>query len=101
MKRIIRVDGELAEIIPAYLEHRREELARLPGLLDAGDFDALRGIGHKMRGSGGGYGLDLLTEIGERMENSAKAKDKIALAAQAAELKSFLEDVQVEFVPDK
>jgi HPt (histidine-containing phosphotransfer) domain-containing protein len=101
MKRIIRVDGELAEIIPAYLEHRREDLARLPALMAAEDFDALRGIGHKLRGSGGGYGLDPLTEIGERMENAAKAKDKTALEAQAKELKGFLEDVQVEFVPDK
>jgi len=101
MKRIIRVEGELAEIIPAYLEHRREESARLPALLAAGDFEALRIIGHKMRGSGGGYGLDPLTEIGERMESAAKAKDKTALAAQAAELKGFLEDVQVEFGPDK
>jgi len=101
MKRIIRVDGELAEIIPAYLEHRREELARLPALLDAGDFDALRVIGHKLRGSGGGYGLDPLTEIGERMENAAKAKDKTALEAQTAELKEFLESVVIEFAPDK
>lgn len=101
MKRIIKVDGELAEIVPAYLEHRREELARLPALLEAGDFEALRGIGHKMRGSGGGYGLDLLTEIGERMENAAKAKDKTALAAQAAELAEFLESLEIEYAPDK
>lgn len=101
MKRIIRVDAELAEIIPAYLQHRREELARLPALLQAGSFDEVRVIGHKLRGSGGGYGLDPLTEIGERMENAAKAKDKTALAAQAAELAEFIESVQIEFVPDK
>lgn len=101
MKRIIRVDAELAEILPAYLQHRHEELARLPALLDEGDFEALRIIGHKMRGSGGGYGLDLLTELGERMENSAKAKDKTALAAQAGELREFLESVEIEFAPGK
>ena len=101
MKRIIQVDAELADILPAYLEHSREQLAGLPALLAAGDFDALRVIGHKLRGSGGGYGLDLMTEIGERMENSAKAKDKPALAAQTAELKEFLDNVEVQFVPDK
>jgi HPt (histidine-containing phosphotransfer) domain-containing protein len=101
MKRIIKVDAELAEIIPAYLQNRRDELARLPALLEAGDFDALRVIGHKMRGSGGGYGLDLLTELGERMENSAKAADKGALTAQAAELKEFLDSVEIEFVAGK
>lgn len=101
MKTIIRVDAELAEILPAYLQHRREELARLPALLQAGSFGEVQAIGHKLRGSGGGYGLDLLTEIGGRMENAAKAKDGAALAAQVAELKEFLESVEIEFGPGK
>ncbi len=99
MKRVIKVDADLADIIPDYLRNRRDELALLAGLIAAGDFDALRRIGHKMRGSGGGYGLDQLTELGERMETSAGAGDKAALTAQAAELKEFLDCVEIEFVP--
>lgn len=99
MKKIIKVDADLAGLIPAYLQNRRDDLARIPVLLEAGDLDALRVIGHKMRGSGGGFGLDFLTEVGTRMETSAKAGDKAALAAQAAELKDFLESVEIQFVP--
>jgi HPt (histidine-containing phosphotransfer) domain-containing protein len=101
MKKIIKVDAELADILPAYLKRRREELPRLPALLGAGDFQALAVIGHQLRGSGGGYGLDPLTGIGERMEKSARAKDRAALEAQAAELGAFLDELQLEFVPEK
>jgi HPt (histidine-containing phosphotransfer) domain-containing protein len=99
MKKIIKVDADLAELVPVYLNSRRDELERISALLKAGDMPALQVIGHKMRGSGGGYGLDFLTELGERMENSAKAGDKAALTAQAAELKDFLESVEIEFLP--
>lgn len=99
MKIIIKVDAGLAGLIPGYLQNRRDDLARIPALIIAGDFDALKGIGHKMRGSGGGYGLDLLTEIGRRIETSALAGDKDALTAQAGELKDFLESVEIQYVP--
>ncbi len=99
MKKIIKVDADLAELVPVYLASRREELARVSALLEAGDFDELWGIGHKLHGSGGGFGLDFLTELGERMEKSAKAADKAALAALAAELKDFLDTVEIEYVP--
>jgi len=99
MKKIIKVDADLADLMPVYLKSRREELARIQALLEAGDMDALQVIGHKMHGSGGGYGLDILTDLGARMENSAQAGDKAALAAQAAELKDFLDSVEIEFVP--
>lgn len=95
MKRVIEVDPDLMELIPPYLKSRREELVLIGTLLDAGDFVALWGIVHKLHGSGGGFGLDFLTELGERMENSAKARDKAALRAQAVELEEFLDSVEV------
>lgn len=96
-KTTIVVDGDLAELMPIYLQSRRDELERLPELLKQGDFTQLQGIGHKLRGSGGGFGLDFLTELGKRMEAAGSAADKQALAAQVAELKAFLESLQIEF----
>ncbi len=99
MKNIIKVDADLAALMPVYLRNRREELVRIQALLEAGDMGALQVIGHKMHGSGGGYGLDLLTDLGARMESSAQAGDKAALTAQAAEMKVFLDSVEIQFVP--
>ena len=99
MKIKIKVDEDLRELLPGYLRSRRDELARISALLEAGDFDSLWTIGHKLHGSGGGFGLDFITETGARMEKAAKARDKAALKAQAAELKDFLDSVEIEFVP--
>ncbi len=99
MKKIIKVDADLADLLPGYLQNRRDELAVIAGLLKEGQFKELRSIGHKLHGSGGGVGLDFLTELGRRMEVSAEACDGAALAAQAGELKEFLDSVEIEFVP--
>lgn len=95
----IKVDADLKELVPAYLRARRDELAVISVLLAKEDFAGLKSIGHQLRGSGGGFGLDFLTELGARMESSAAAGDKAALRAQTEELKDFLESLEVEFVP--
>jgi HPt (histidine-containing phosphotransfer) domain-containing protein len=99
MKRVIDVDADLIELIPLYLQNRRDEVPQLNALLDAGDFTSLWGIAHKLHGSGGGFGFDFLTELGVRMEKSAKACDKAGLYAQVAELKDFLDSVEVRSIP--
>lgn len=98
MKTVIEVDADLVELVPLYLQHRRDELSRIDALLGAGDFSALWSIAHNLHGSGGGVGFDFLTELGKRMEISAKDSDKAALSAQTVELKDFLDSVEVRFV---
>lgn len=99
MKKIIKVDEDLKELMPGYLLSRRGDVVRIAELLEAGDFDSLWTIGHKLHGSGGGFGLDFITETGARLEKAAKARDKSALKAEAAGLKDFLDSVEIEFVP--
>ena len=96
-KTTIVVDEELADLLPVYLQNRRDELERLPALLKQGDFTQLQGIGHRLRGSGGGFGLDFLTELGKRMEAAGSSADRQALAEQVSELRAFLESLQIEF----
>lgn len=89
------VDKELADIIPEYLQIRNKELPELQALLAAGDLDEARKIGHKLAGSGGGYGFDRLSEIGARLEAAGLAGDAAAAAVCAAELKDFLGNLEV------
>ncbi len=95
----IKVDADLKDLMPVYLQGRRDELPLIAALLEKGDFAGLKAIGHKLHGSGGGFGLDYLTELGRRMENSAANCEKAALSAQAAELKEFIKNLEIEYVP--
>lgn len=96
-KIIIKVDPELKDIIPNYLQNRRKDLAAMPGLLKDENFEPLRVMGHKLRGSGGGYGLHFLTAFGSRLEAAALNKDRQAVEALTEELGAFLGSLELDF----
>ena len=89
---------ELETLIPRYLARRREEVARLRASLEAGDYEALRLIGHSLKGSGGGFGFWGLTDIGARIEKAALAADAGALESLLAEHADHVERLQVVYV---
>jgi HPt (histidine-containing phosphotransfer) domain-containing protein len=94
---VAKCSKDLAPIIPRYLARRREEIASLRASLDAGDYKALRIIGHSLKGSGGGYGFSALSDIGARIERAALAGDAAALEPLLAEHADYLERLQVVF----
>lgn len=93
----VAVDKDLADVVPTYLEIRNKEIPELQALLAAGNLDEARKIGHKLAGSGGGYGFDRLSEIGRKLEAAGLASDAAAAAACAAELKEYLENLEVTY----
>jgi HPt (histidine-containing phosphotransfer) domain-containing protein len=96
-KIFIRVDSELEDLIPSYLENRRKDIKSIISFLDAGDFEEVRILGHSMKGSGGGYGFDKITQIGARIEEAAKEKNVQAIKNLADELSIFIEQIEVVY----
>ena len=96
-KITVFVEEALQDLIPGYLENRREDLAAIGEALLKGDFEAIRSMGHKMKGSGGGYGFDGITDIGRAMEEAAKMEHAEEINRQTATLKSYLERVDVVY----
>lgn len=48
------VDSDLEDLIPGYLEGRHEDIAAAMRSLEEEDYEALRVLGHTMKGTGGG-----------------------------------------------
>lgn len=93
-KIIVQItDEDIVDIIPGYLENRQKDLETLKQALN--DFETVRSLGHKMKGSGGGYGLDRISEIGKAVEEAAKAQDLDAIRSGIAALQDFLERVEI------
>jgi CheY-like chemotaxis protein len=65
--------GEVEAMRFEYLEACRTGIAKMAGMLEAGDFEGLRVMGHTLKGSGGCFGLTGLTLLGRALEASAKA----------------------------
>ena len=88
-----RADRRLAERVPAYLRNCRESVLTMGDALDRSDFDAVTILGHNLRGSGGGFGFQALTDIGAGLELAAGSADMDASRQWVVDLSAYLDRV--------
>lgn len=93
----VTISEDLQDLIPGYLSNKQNDFEKIKELMGAGDFEAIRIIGHGIKGSGGGYGFDYLTEIGKHLEEAALAGNKAELEIWLGQLDVFLRNVKVSF----
>jgi CheY-like chemotaxis protein len=93
----VRVDSSLAELVPGFLENRRRDVEYLAAALEQADYEKVRILGHNMRGSGSGYGLNRITEIGASLEQAAGRHEPEEIRARAADLARYLDALCVEY----
>jgi HPt (histidine-containing phosphotransfer) domain-containing protein len=96
-KIVVQVDADLEDLIPGYLQNRQQDAESVLQALDKQDFETIRVLGHTMKGTGGGYGLDAITEIGRTLEEAAKSRDMAVIRQGAAALLAYLQAVEVVF----
>jgi PAS domain S-box-containing protein len=90
-----RADQRLIERTPAYLRNCREGVIAMAEALDRFDFEAVLILGHNMRGSGGAFGFQTITDIGAGLEQAAEIADAEASRKWVSELSSYLDRVEV------
>lgn len=97
MKQVVVVDSDLEDLIPGFLAKRQEDIAAVLTAIQTNDYETIRIIGHTLKGIGGGYGFDKLTELGAALELAGKRQE----AAQARELvqamKDYLAVIEIKF----
>jgi PAS domain S-box-containing protein len=81
----------LAERIPAFLQHRRQDVVTMRNALAGGDFGTVERLGHDMRGAGASFGFPEITDIGAGLEFEAGRANAIASGTWVAELAACLE----------
>jgi histidine phosphotransfer protein HptB len=91
------VDADLADIIPGYLDNRRREVRLMREAVAAAENEIIRVTGHSMKGSGGGYGFDAITEFGSLMEQAAKQGNAEAILEAITKLEGYLERLEVKY----
>ncbi len=92
---LVRADARLRAVIPEYLESRRTDVRTILAALERSDHETIRELGHKMHGSGSGYGFTRITEIGADIETAAREHKPDQIRARVKELSSYLDQVQV------
>ncbi len=94
---VVRVDPDIADLIPRYLDNRRQDIGDLRAAVTARDLATIRSIAHQLRGSGGGYGLDAISDFGNKLGEAARAADLASVSVWIDELERYV--TQVEVVP--
>ncbi len=87
----------LEKVVPDFLSRRREDIESMREALAYGDYETLRVFGHRMKGTGGAYGLDAITDIGRALEEAAKARDSEKMGEHLGTFLDYLERVEVVY----
>jgi HPt (histidine-containing phosphotransfer) domain-containing protein len=92
---VVEVDPEIKDLIPGYLARKRADVERIQSALDAGNFAAVATVAHKLKGEGGGFGLDELSEMSAALERAAKAGDGDDARRLAGRISDYINTVEV------
>ncbi len=91
----ITIDPDLKDLIPQYLENRNKDVTALKKAVMDVDYELTRNIGHKMKGSGGGYGFEEISNIGRDIENASKEKQLESIQKSIKTLEHYLSNLEI------
>ena len=83
-------DDEWAEMQEMYIKHTFKELSSIKEDINSASFDSLRTFGHNIKGSGGMYGFNEITEMGASIETAAKNENMNQIKLDLDKLETFL-----------
>lgn len=94
-KIIVHVDNDLADLIPGYLANRKKDVIAIQDAIAKKDWETVRILGHSMKGSGGGYGFETITDIGMLIEKAAKEGCGKDISLQVKRLEDYLRQIEI------
>ena len=96
-KIVVYVDRDLEDLIPNFMTNRHTDLAAMRDAVNKADYETICGLAHCIKGAGGGYGFDGLTEIAADLELAAKAQDSAAISTRLESLADYLQKVEIVY----
>jgi HPt (histidine-containing phosphotransfer) domain-containing protein len=93
----VKVSGKIRPLFHEYLGRCQEQVSKARAALQAGDFTPARDSGHRLKGSGGFYGVDEISSFGGRIERAALAGDAAEAARLLEALEAYIARVEPEF----
>ena len=91
---VVGIDPDIQDLVPRFLDDQRQQASRILELVASGDFDSVSRIGHNMKGTGKGYGFDVISGLGHSMEQAAARSAAEEIEKLARELSGYLASVQ-------
>ncbi len=94
---VVRADPAMRPLVDDFLADVEADLAAMREALARDDLDTVRVIGHGLKGAGGGYGFDAVTDLGRAVEAAAARADAEALDDLFRRLEKYLGEVVIRY----
>ncbi|WP_419788249.1 Hpt domain-containing protein [Pseudodesulfovibrio sp.] len=94
---IEKIDCDLEPLMPRFFDNSRKDVQGMREALAKGDMETLARMGHTAKGTGYGYGMRTMGDIGVELEAAAKAGDTAACARSIERMSVYLDTVVVEY----
>jgi len=94
---VVYIDEKLARLIPKFVGIQMEQLELMKTAAKNKNYLELKFLGHRMKGSCGGYGFSILGDLGREIENAAVAQDGALVTNVLARLENCLVNLKIEY----
>ena len=99
---LVQVDAELEELIPNYFSNLRKDIKSIRVAIAGGDLKTSQVLGHNMKGSGGSYGFEFISEVGALIEKASLSKETEAtesiIEKQLSQVEDYLSSIKIEYI---
>jgi len=96
-KITVTIDKDIEDLIPGFLENRKKDVDSLRQALTNANIESLESIGHSLKGVGGGYGFNGLSEIGAEIERMAKSGEIAGISELIDRMADYLDKIEIIF----
>lgn len=92
---VVQPDPDLADLIPDFLNNRRNDMTEIESAISRTDFEFIRRTAHTLKGICRPYGFIYLETLSKRLEVAGQDENLAEVKNIAAEMSEYLDRVQV------
>ena len=94
---VVYIEPDFAEFIPEFFEDIRQDIQVMNEALQEQDYQEISRVGHSLKGAGGGYGFNTISETARSLETAAKEGRAEDITLWINKLRTFIDEVRVVY----
>jgi HPt (histidine-containing phosphotransfer) domain-containing protein len=94
---VVRPDPDLADLIPAFVQNRRNELAELQTARTRKDYEFIRRMSHTWKGICRPYGFVHLETLSKSLEDAGERENAADVEGVMNEMTEYLDNVRIVY----
>ncbi|GAK51500.1 hybrid sensor [Candidatus Moduliflexus flocculans] len=94
---VVYIEPDFAEFIPEFFEDIRQDIQVMNDALREQDYQEISRVGHSLKGAGGGYGFNTISDIARSLETAAKEGRAEEITLWINKLRTFIDEVRVVY----